>query len=103
MQAGVGCNAGFGVIDAMVEAVPGLGPLLAEQALAFYVRAQAYGTQGFDQTHGHMAFADGGNPVGDGQEARRNSAVAFRQVGVVAVLAQAVGALYAIGIGRHAE
>ncbi|MNL42935.1 hypothetical protein D3C87_1654230 [compost metagenome] len=41
--------------------------------------------------------------MGNRHEARRNGAVAFRQVRVVAVLAQGGGAMHRAGIGRHAE
>ena len=41
--------------------------------------------------------------MGDCQEARRDSAVAFRQVGVVAVLAQGGSALHRVGFAGHAE
>ncbi|MNC41649.1 hypothetical protein D3C75_904240 [compost metagenome] len=59
-----------------------------EQALALDIRAQADGAEGFHQAHGGMALADRGNTVGDGQEACWDGAVAFRQRGIVAVLAQ---------------
>ncbi len=77
--------------------------LLAEQTLAFDIRAQAHGAQSLHQTHGHLALADRGDTMGDRQEARGNGAVAFRQVGVVAVLAQGRGALHGIGLVAEAE
>ncbi|MNZ84186.1 hypothetical protein D3C78_1029320 [compost metagenome] len=67
MQAGVGGCAGVGVVDTGLRIVRHL--LFAEQALALDIGAQADSAQGFDQAHGDAAFADGGNTVGDGQEA----------------------------------
>ena len=99
MQALVGGGAGVLVVDPGLElARIGLG-LFTEQALAFYVRAHADRAQRFDQAHGHMAFANGGDAMSDRQEIRGNCAVAFRQIGVVAILAQRGGALHVIGIG----
>ena len=48
-------------------------------------------------------LADSGHTVGNRHEARRNGAVAFRQVGVVAVLAQGSGALHWRRVRGHAE
>ncbi|MNE48964.1 hypothetical protein D3C80_1434560 [compost metagenome] len=50
-----------------------------------------------------MALADRGNTVGDGQEACRDGAVAFRQRGIVAVLAQDHHALDRILLLGQAE
>ncbi|MDT4865702.1 hypothetical protein FQZ97_1005210 [compost metagenome] len=69
MQALVGGRAGILVVDAGTQLVFVGTFLFAEQALALDIRAQANGAKGFDQAHGHVAFADRGNPVGDGQEA----------------------------------
>ncbi|MCY1396535.1 hypothetical protein D9M71_115100 [compost metagenome] len=103
VQALVGGLAGVFAVDAGLQ-LAGIGAgLLTEHALALDVRTQADGAQGIDQAHGHVALADSGNAVGDGQKPRRDGAVALCQVGIVAIGAQGSGALHGIGVGRHAE
>ncbi|MNK99327.1 hypothetical protein D3C87_1197170 [compost metagenome] len=101
MQAGIGRRTGVGAIDTGLYII--LDGLLAEQALALDIGAQANRAQRFHQAHRNVAFANGGNTVGNGHEARRNGAVAFRQVRIGTVLAQGGGALHRGGVGRHAE
>ena len=66
----IGRFAGLAAIDAGGELAPVVFRLLAEQTLAFDIRAQAHGAQSLHQTHGHLALADRGDTMGDRQEAR---------------------------------
>ena len=69
MQALVGGGTGVLGIDAGAELAEVGIFLFTEQAFAFHIRTQANSSERFNQTHGHMAFADSGNTVGNGQEA----------------------------------
>jgi len=86
VQVLVDAGAGLRAVNAGMQLGLLVGALFTEQALAFDIRAQAHSAQGFDQAQGYVALADRRNAVGDGQEAGGNGAVAFRQVGVAAVL-----------------
>ena len=57
VQACVGGSAGVLIVDTGLQGV--LYLLFAKQALALYIRTQAYRAQGFDQAHGHVALAHG--------------------------------------------
>ena len=65
VQVLVGGDAGFAAVDTVIERL--LTGWLAEQALAFDIRAQADGAQFVYQTLGYMAFAYRGYAAGDGE------------------------------------
>ena len=77
VQALVGRDTGVLVIDAGTQQASVSLLLFAEQAFALHIRTHADGAQGLDHAHGHVAFAHRRNTVGNGQQARRDGAVAF--------------------------